>query len=91
MWCNVPSPFRILHVAVGSDRDVWAIIDDEKENPLGATSLVDTKSNVVSWDGKGWVRMPGRELAFHLMVWCLVLSVCVAVLCLVPSHQDPSG
>lgn len=61
MWCNVPSPFRILHVAVGSDRDVWAIIDDEKENPLGATSLVDTKSNVVSWDGKGWVRMPGSE------------------------------
>lgn len=55
-WQSIPSPFSVLHVAVGSDREVWAVIDDEKE-PTSALK----QSNIATWDGKAWIRIPGSE------------------------------
>jgi hypothetical protein len=46
----------VLHVAVGSDREVWAVIDDEKE-PTSALK----QSNIATWDGKAWIRIPGMS------------------------------
>lgn len=64
-WQNMVSPFPILHVAVGSDREVWAIIDDEKDN--SATKL----SNVAMWNGKTFTRVPGKN---HIMYSLAAIS-----------------
>lgn len=54
VWQSVPAPFPILHVAAGSDREVWAIIDEE----AGRSAKL---SNVASWNGKEFVRVPGTR------------------------------
>jgi hypothetical protein len=54
-WQHVPCEWPLVHLAVGNEREVWGVINNNGEiDPR-------SRSNVVHWDGKNWV-ISGNEV-----------------------------